>query len=103
LALELDAGAAPPSFFAFGAGCTAGATVTGGAMGVGSGVGDGASAAGVAEATSAFGESAAGFERESATITTTIPSNKNNPPKTPASMTNWRLGGAAARGAAWTG
>jgi hypothetical protein len=89
LALELEAGDAPASFFAFGAGCTAaGATVTGGAMGVGS-VGVGAGSATVAaEATSATAPSSADFERRSATIPTTMPRSKNKPPKMPASMTS---------------
>jgi hypothetical protein len=102
LALELDAGAAPASFFAFGAAgrAAAGATVTGGAMGVGSGGGAAGSSTGAAEGIAATGVSSLEFDRASATIPTTMPRSKNKPPRTPASMMSWRLIAAAARGAA---
>jgi len=101
LALALEAGEAPASFFAFGAGCAAaGATVTGGAMGAGgSGVGTGA-VAGDAEGLSVTAVSPSGLERASATIPTTMPSIKTKPPSTPASMSSCRLGGMAGRGGA---
>jgi hypothetical protein len=97
LALELEAGEAPASFFVFVPGWVAGATVAGGAIGVGSGVGVGAgSATGAAETTSATtASSAGGFDRVTATITTTMPRSRNKPPNTPASITNWRLVAAA--------
>jgi hypothetical protein len=105
-ALELEAGAVPASlasFFVFGAGrAAAGATVTGGAIGVGSGggVAGGGSVTAVVDATSDAVGSSTGVDRVSATIATTMPTRKNMPPKTPASMSICRFGAAAARGAA---
>jgi len=91
-ALELEAGAAPASFFAFGAGCTAaGATgvgETGGAIAVGSALGAGGvgSAIGAADALELAAGSSEGFERAIATIPTMMPSSRKRPPIVPASM-----------------